>query len=68
IMKQYSEDELQRALDDVLAGCSFRQAAQKWGIPYPSLYHRFHGRQSKNTAYTHMQRLSQAQEDYLAGW
>ncbi|KAK2036556.1 hypothetical protein LZ31DRAFT_510924, partial [Colletotrichum somersetense] len=67
-MKQYPEYELQQALLEVTAGKGIRETARAWGIPVTSLYHRFHGRQSKNTAYTHMQRLSQAQEDYLARW
>ncbi|KAK6224541.1 transposase [Colletotrichum tabaci] len=67
-MKPYTELELQRALRDIDTHCSIRQAARNWGIPYHTLRHRFHGMQSKNTAYSHMQRLSQSQEQYLAEW
>ncbi|KAK6212209.1 transposase [Colletotrichum tabaci] len=67
-MKPYTELELQRALRDIDTHCSIRQAARNWGIPHHTLRHRFHGMQSKNTAYSHMQRLSQSQEQYLAEW
>ncbi|KDN69817.1 putative transposase [Colletotrichum sublineola] len=67
-MKQYTEDELQRALAEVRGGCPIREAARKWGIPYQSLQHRYHRRQSRNAAFIHRQHLSQIQEDKLAAY
>ncbi|OHW89549.1 hypothetical protein CSPAE12_11868 [Colletotrichum incanum] len=67
-MKQYTEFELQQALADVADGHPIRQAARNWGIPYQSLQHRFHGRQSRNLAWADYQRLSQAQEASLAAY
>ncbi|KAK2035958.1 hypothetical protein LZ31DRAFT_281399, partial [Colletotrichum somersetense] len=60
-MKQYTEFELQRALQDVAAGQTIRTAARIWGIPYPSLRHRLNGTQSRDIAWAEYQRLSQDQ-------
>ncbi|KAK2009295.1 hypothetical protein LZ32DRAFT_683801 [Colletotrichum eremochloae] len=67
-MKQYTEDELHRALLEVNAGCPIRQAACRWGIPYGTLRHRLKGRQSRNAAFTHMQHLAETQEENLASY
>ncbi|KAF4808962.1 hypothetical protein CGCTS75_v014791 [Colletotrichum tropicale] len=67
-MKQYTEFELQRALKDIANGQSIRSAAREWIVPESTLRLRLRGGQSRNSAFADMQRLSQAQEEYLASY
>ncbi|KZL82569.1 transposase [Colletotrichum incanum] len=67
-MKQYTEYEVQKALQAITDGHGIRQAAREWGIPYPTLRHRLYGTQSRGAAFAGLQRLSETQESLLAGW
>ncbi len=67
-MGQYTERELQNAIQDVFGGMSGRQAAKKWMVPQSTLQARLNGQTSRKEAFEPLQRLSSAQERHLVGW
>jgi len=64
-MKPYTEDDVQSALEAILAGAGVREAASHWGIPRSILYNRRHGAQSHSDALNWQMRLSLNQETEL---
>ena len=67
-MKQYTEDDIQEALDAIAKGISIKRAASNCGIPRSTLQERLSGRQPHQQASASQQRLSPTQEDHLAQW
>ena len=68
IMKQYTEDDVNQALDAIASGQSLRKAAIQWGIPRSTLQDRLNGNQPWNGAFSSRQRLSTTQENHLSQW
>ena len=65
IMKQYTEDDINQALDAVTRGATVKTAASAYGIPRSTLRNRLNGHQPHQQASASQQRLSQTQEDHL---
>jgi hypothetical protein len=63
-----SNKDLQNAIDDVLAGETFRHAALKHGIPKSTLRNRCTHTEPAREAHTCQQRLSPIQEEDLTRW
>ncbi|KDN60766.1 hypothetical protein CSUB01_05958 [Colletotrichum sublineola] len=66
LLKLYTKDKVNQAIQDVLDGASTRQASRRWGVPRSTIHNRIHGIQSRDTAFIDLQRLSQTQESKLA--
>ena len=54
----YTEEDVQRALKDVVEGKSLRNAHLDWGVPRSTLYDRINGYVSQKEAQKPRQRLS----------
>ena len=67
-MANYTEEDLANALQSIQTGDSYRQAADKWGIPLTTLYKRCKSRVSRQEAQQCKQRLSVTQEASLTNW
>jgi hypothetical protein len=67
-MPQYTEEDLQRALNSIVNGIGQREAAREYGIPPGTLRHRINGTLSRNEAHIPQQRLSEVQEQHLTKW
>lgn len=67
-MPNYTEKDLQDAIDDVLLGFSLRQASRRRGVPRSTLSKRITGTPTRQSAHEYRQKLSKAQEENLAGW
>ncbi|KAL0929365.1 transposase [Colletotrichum truncatum] len=67
-MGQYTETEVNQALNAVASGQSVRKAAHDAGIPPLTLQSRLKGSQARNVAFSSFQKLSPAQESHLAEW
>jgi hypothetical protein len=67
-MRQYSEQDLCAALNDVKNGKSLKLASREWGIPYTTLQNRNQGQESHTLAAENQQRLSPSQEEHLSNW
>ena len=65
---QYTEDDIQYALNDIANGILFRQASLKWGLPRATLHDRLNGRISRAEASQPFQRLSPVQKQRLTDW
>ncbi|TLD13627.1 uncharacterized protein PgNI_02754 [Pyricularia grisea] len=50
-MKEYTEEEIERAIDAVEAGLSIKQASIQWGIPRSTLRGHVYGAQSRERAW-----------------
>lgn len=50
-MKEYTEEEIERAIDAVEAGLFIKQASIQWGIPKSTLRGRVYGAQSRERAW-----------------
>ena len=68
IMKQYSEEELQQALQAILSGQTIKRAAIEHGIPRSTLQNRIKGQQPRSEAFSDFQRLRPVQEELLTTW
>lgn len=68
MMTQYTEEDVDSALEAIAMGRSVRKAALEWGIPRATLQHRIAGTQPRSTAFSGLQRLSKVQEDHLTQW
>ncbi|KAF4808752.1 hypothetical protein CGCTS75_v014793 [Colletotrichum tropicale] len=67
-MVEYTEDEINQAVEAISNGMSLRKAAHEYGIPRTTLQYRLHGTQGRAAAFADLQRLSPAQEAKLAEW
>lgn len=68
-MPQYTEDDLNEAINAIQNGASIRQASKDWGIPKSTLSNRIKGSQPKGVYERHgQQKLSIEQEDHLSKW
>ena len=67
-MTNYTEDEVNQALDSIANGKSTRQASKEYGIPRSTLQDRLQGSQSRATVASSQQKLSQTQENHLVQW
>jgi hypothetical protein len=67
-MKQYTEEDVDSALQAIAMGRSLRKAALEWGIPRTTLRDRIDGTQPRSVAFSGLQRLSKVQEDHLTQW
>jgi len=65
---QYTDFDLNSALEAVAGGQSLRKAALEWGIPRSTLRNRVHGHESRQEGAQDLQRLSPVQEEHLASW
>ena len=65
---QYTQEDLDSALQAIAGGQSVRKAALEWGIPRSTLHDRVHGTECHTEAAQDQQRLSPAQEKRLADW
>jgi len=64
----YTEDDVQRALKEVVEGKSIRKAGLDWGVPRSTLQERIYGRVILREAKEPFQRLSPVQEQRLTDW
>jgi hypothetical protein len=64
-MRQYTEEDLLSALNDVRNGKSLRQANRDWGVPVSTLQNHTKGTESHAIAAESQQRLSKIQEEHL---
>jgi len=62
------EENIQEAIALVREGTSQKDAAAAWGVPPPTLSGRLHGRQSNKTVKISKQKLTPAQERFIADW
>ncbi|KAK6221470.1 transposase [Colletotrichum tabaci] len=67
-MGQYTEYEINQAIEAVGKGMSLRKASIEYGIPKTTLRDRLHGTQPREIAFEDYQRLSIDQEAKLAEW
>ncbi|CCF46217.1 hypothetical protein CH063_15040 [Colletotrichum higginsianum] len=67
-MSQYTENEVNQALEAISNGQSVRKAAQQYGVPRSTLQHRLQGTQARAAAFSDLQRLTVSQEAKLAEW
>ncbi|KAF4474230.1 hypothetical protein CGGC5_v017057 [Colletotrichum fructicola Nara gc5] len=67
-MPQYTEDDINQALEAIARGTSVKKAAFEWGIPRSTLKNRMKGHQARDIAFSDLQRLSASQESHLAEW
>ncbi|KAM3525797.1 hypothetical protein NHJ13051_003788 [Beauveria bassiana] len=67
-MSQYTEQDLQNAIQDVISGMSTRKAAARWSIPRATIQHRINGKVPRKEAFESMQRLPAIQESHLVSW
>jgi hypothetical protein len=67
-MGQYTESDLQEAIQAVANGQSIKKAALTWGVPRSTLQTRLQGRQPRTEAFVGQQRLSSVQESHLSQW
>ncbi|CCF43077.1 transposase, partial [Colletotrichum higginsianum] len=67
-MGQYTEDEVNQALDAITNGMPIKRAGQVYGIPRSTLQYRIKGTQPRSIAFSDLQRLSVSQEAKLAEW
>ncbi|KAK1852830.1 transposase [Colletotrichum chrysophilum] len=67
-MPSYSEDDVLRALAAIANGTSVKKAAFEHGVPRSTLQNRIRGVQTRDIAFSDLQRLSPTQESHLAEW
>jgi len=67
-MKQYTEEEVDQALQSIANGQSIRRASLEWGVPRVTLQRRVLGIQPKESAHQQYQKLSPDQENHLSSW
>ena len=67
-MTNYTEDEVNQALEAIANGQSIRIAARNWGIPRSTLRSRITGTQPRAIAFASQQKLSPTQESHLVEW
>jgi 4-hydroxybenzoate polyprenyltransferase len=66
--RKYLEEDVQRALKQVIEGKSMRKASIDWGVPRSILYDRINGRTTQKEAKGPAQRLFPVQEQQLTEW
>jgi hypothetical protein len=64
----YTEEDVQRALEDIANRKSVRRASLDWGSPRGTLEGRIKGHVSRSEGATPLQRLSPIQEQRLTDW
>jgi hypothetical protein len=64
-MKDYTEEDVQAALEAIANGAGAREASLHWGVPRSTLYNRRHGAQSHSEAANWQMRLLSTQETEL---
>ena len=67
-MRQYTEQDVAYALNDIKNGKSLRQASREWGVPLSTLQNRNNGSEHHIIAAQNQQKLSPNQEDHLSNW
>lgn len=67
-MPDYTESDLQNALQDIRKGVSQRKASLEWGVPRSTLQELLDGVESRRDSHQWQQRLSRSQEDDLVSW
>src|SRR5205814_6433108 len=67
-MPQYTEADVELAIEDVLEGVSIRRAALLRGVPRQTVNNRILGRQTNRQVNEANQRLTNAQEERVAKW
>ena len=68
VMVNYTEADIENALQDILDGKSFKAASRAHGVPRTTLRERALGAQPAHTAHKNQQRLSTTQEEALIIW
>lgn len=66
--RQYTEQDLQNAIQDVISGKSQAESAKRWAVPRSTLSKRLQGGTSREEAFQPLQRLSSVLEERLCGW
>ncbi|UPK91634.1 hypothetical protein LCI18_002569 [Fusarium solani-melongenae] len=67
-MPNYTEIDIENALQEVRDGIPVRTAAGRHGIPVSTLRGRISGAQSHTESHEHFQKLSAEQEKHLSAW
>nr|ABG26270.1 transposase [Ophiostoma ulmi] len=67
-MHDYTEDDLQAAINAVKNNTSFRDASKQYGVPFSTIPSRVCGSKPRSLAFQSFQKLSEAQETRLANW
>lgn len=67
-MPKYTEYQVERAIDQVVATGNVKKAAKDWDVPRSTLRDRLKGLDPKFKAHAHRQRLTPVQEAHLADW
>ncbi len=65
-MPEYTEQDLNKALNNIRNGKSIRQASRDWGVPDTTLRNRKKGGEGHLIAAQSQQRLSPSQEEHLS--
>ncbi|KAK2773435.1 transposase [Colletotrichum kahawae] len=67
-MPSYTENDIINALKAIANGQSIKKAAFEHGMPRLTLQYRMKGVQTRDIAFSDLQRLSPTQESHLAEW
>ena len=67
-MPNYTENEINQALESIANSQSIRKASVEWGIPRATLYNCIQGTQSRAIVSSTQQKLSPMQESNLVEW
>ncbi|KAM7217247.1 hypothetical protein V8F06_007304, partial [Rhypophila decipiens] len=63
-----NEQAIDQAIASVRQGTPFKKAAEEWGVAQTTLWDRLHGAQVDKEVKKTRQRLSEAQEQFIADW
>ncbi|KAF6833664.1 transposase [Colletotrichum plurivorum] len=67
-MKQYTEAQVNQALNAIANGTSQRKASLEYGVPKTTIVRRLQGVKGRDGAWARYQRLSPEQETHLTEW
>ena len=67
-MSKYTQDDMARAIEDVVNSKPVKAAMRDQGVPYTTLRERIRGSETHSIIAESQQRLLKAQEDHLANW
>lgn len=66
--RQYTEQDLQNAIQDVMSGKGQSESAKRWAVPRSTLNKRLRGSTSREDAFQQLQRLPSYLEERLCSW
>ncbi len=67
-MSSYTENDLQKALQELKSGVSQRQVAKMYGIPRSTLQNRMNGTETAKRSHEYLQNLTPIEEGNLCQW